>query len=131
MIVDINSTTQAYGDGKDSIVIVDNFQSVRGGATLDTTGFVPEVVKAGHIIIRETATGQYKPMPISGVTYAALPVGHTYEGALVATIPTAKPFAGIMLRGTVNPEAAPYTMTGILSAVKAALPNIIFKGDKS
>lgn len=115
--------------GNDSIVIVDNFQSIRGGRSLDVTGFTPTIIKAGHVIIQETETKEYKPMPVSGNAYAALPAGHTYAGILVASILTAKPFAGIMVRGTVNPAAAPYPMTSILAAVKTALPLIDFRED--
>lgn len=125
----LNNTGQTITSGNDSIVIVDNFQSIRGGRSLDVTGFTPTVIQAGHVIIMETATKEYKPMPISGAAYGALPVGHTYAGILVNTILTVKPFAGIMVRGTVNPAAAPYTMTSILVAVKAALPLIDFRED--
>lgn len=48
---------------KDNIVIVDNLGSLPGGRTLDVTGFTPPVIKAGHVIIRETSGGSYKPMP--------------------------------------------------------------------
>jgi hypothetical protein len=206
-------------NGLDSVVIVDNFQSIRGGRSLDTTGFLPPVIKAGHVIIIETATSEYKPMPasldaVSGVatfgsvtagtgyangtyenvpmsggsgtgalatvvvastvvssvtktyggngyvagdvltanntyiggtgtgfsipvatvsnqagTYASLPSGHTYAGINIASILTVKPFAGIMVRGTVNQNAAPYSMTSILSAVRTALPLIDFRTD--
>jgi len=61
--------------------------------------------------------------------YDALPADHTYAGILLASILTAKPFAGILVRGTVNPAAAPYGMTSILSAVEAALPLISFRED--
>lgn len=213
----VNPKTEVIS-GNDNVVIVDNFQSVRGGRTLDVTGYTPTVLHAGHVIIRETATDEYKPMPITGdgsivtlgtltegsgytegtytkkslsggsgsgavativvdedgkvasVTittdgkgyvvgdelttantnlggagsgfkvvvasidetkdeYASLPEGHTYAGILIASIPTAKPFAGIMVRGTVNYEAAPYPMDSILAAVKAALPLIDFRKD--
>jgi hypothetical protein len=64
--------------GKDNIVIVDIFQSIRGGRTLDTTGFAPEVINAGHVIIKETATKEYKPMPVSadnGIATLGTPTG--------------------------------------------------------
>lgn len=205
--------------GNDNIVIVDNFQSIRGGRTLDVTGFAPKVINAGHVIIMETSSKEYKPMPateqrlagaatvgaitagtgytngtyenvpLAGGTgkgflatvtvagtvvtvvtptftgegytvadvltipaayvggtgsgasvpvasiatvagaYAALPAGHTYVGFLIASILTEKPFAGIMVRGTINPAAAPFPMTSILSAVKTALPLIDFRED--
>lgn len=216
----LNETGENIITGNDSIVIVDNFQSIRGGRSLDVTGFVPKVIQAGHVIIMETATKEYKPMPatearvagaatvgtvvpgtgytngtyenvplsggtgkgmlatvvvastvVSTVTptftgegytvgdilsvpaayaggtattlgsvpvvtvatvagaYGSLPSGHAYAGINIATILTAKPFAGILVRGTVNPAAAPFSMTSILSAVKTALPLIDFRED--
>lgn len=127
----LNNDTVAVDTGNDSIVIVDNFQSIRGGRTLDVTGFGPTVINAGHVIIKETATGEYKPMPLAtnDTVYDALPAGHTYAGILIASILTAKPFAGILVRGTVNPAAAPFSMTTILAAVKTALPLIDFRED--
>lgn len=215
----LNNASEFVITGNESIVIVDNFQSIRGGRSLDVTGYVPEVINAGHVIIMQTSNKEYKPMPAteantagvatvgtvtpgtgytngtfenvplsggtgSGVlatvviaanvvstisvtkagkgytvadllsvpgifaggtgsggsapvatvantvgTYDALPAGHTYAGILIATILTKKPFAGIMVRGTVNPAAAPFSMTSILSALKTALPLIDFRED--
>jgi len=216
----LNNTPENIIQGNDSIVIVDNLQSIRGGRSLNVTGFDPKVIQAGHMIIMETATKDYKPMPatdlsaagvatvntlvagtgytngtyenvpltggtgkgargtvvvagtvVTGVTitypgygytvgdvlsvpgayaggtqttastvtvatvadtaaaYGALPAGHTYAGVNIASVLTAKPFAGILVRGTVNPAAAPYPMTSILSAVKTALPLIDFRED--
>lgn len=217
--VKLNNEAENIVTGNDSIVIVDNFQSIRGGRSLDTTGFAPEVIRAGHVIIMETSTKEYKPMPAtegrtsgaatvgtlvagtgytngtyenvplangSGVgflatvtvagtvvtvvtptytgagyvvgdvlsipgafaggtgtgasvtvatvadvagAYGSLPAGHTYAGILIASILKKKPFAGILVRGTVNPAAAPFSMTSILSAVKTALPLIDFRED--
>ena len=121
--------------GNDNIVIVDVFQTIRGGRTLDVTGFTPEVIKAGHVIIKQTSNGEYKPMPVDLTTdpknpaYAALPAGHTYAGILIQSLLTKRPMAGILVRGTVNPAAAPYPMNTILSAVKTALPLIDFRED--
>lgn len=218
-IVNLNDDVTEVVTGNDSIVIVDNFQSIRGGRALDTTGFSPKVINAGHVIIKETSTGAHKPMPateasigniatlgsvtagttytngtyenvpLSGGTgsgalatvvvagtvvttvtitkagkdytvadvltadntyiggtgsgfsvpvatvtttaaaYGSLPSGHTYVGILIASILTAKPFAGIMVRGTVNLAAAPFSMTIILSAFKTAVPLIDFRED--
>lgn len=117
--------------GNDNIVIVDVFQSVRGGRTLDVTDYPHDVINAGHVIIKETATGEYKPMPLgeAGDAYDALPEDHEYAGILIASVLTKKPFAGILVRGTVNPAAAPFPMTTILADVKAALPLIDFRED--
>lgn len=123
---DLSNKKTSIITGKDNVVIVDNYQSVRGGRTLDVTGYTLDVINAGHVIIKETATGEYKPMPLTGSNdaYAALPGGHTYEGILIASVPTSKPFAGIMLRGTVNFKAAPFPMENILTDLVAANPLI-------
>ena len=127
-VADLNNSHEII-TGNDNVVIVDNFQSIRGGRTLDTTGYTKPVINAGHVIIKETASGEYKPMPTSGDSYSALPEGHEYAGILIASILTSKPLAGIMVRGTVNPAAAPFKMDTILSAVKAALVLIDFRED--
>lgn len=113
----------------DGIVIVANLETIPGGKTLDATGFTPAAIPAGHLIIEETSTGVLKPMPISGAAYGALPALHTYKGVLVATILTAKPFASVMVRGTVNKNASKYTITSVLAAAKTALPLIRFTQD--
>lgn len=117
----------------DSIVIRKNLETLPAGKALDVTGFSPTVIKAGHVIIKETATGIYKPMPLNGgaTAYSTLPSGHTYAGILIASIPTAKPFAAILLRGSVNSSNAvtPFDMATILSAVQTALPLILFYPD--
>lgn len=117
--------------GNDSIVIVNNLETIPGGRTLDVTGFTPEVIKAGHMVIEETATGELKPMPVNagGTAYSTLPADHTYKGVVIASVLTKKPFVGVLVRGTVNPSAAPFPMTTILSAVKTALPLIRFVAD--
>ena len=130
MFANLSNAPVAQINSKDSIVIRDNFQSIRGGSTLGVAGFTPEVIQAGHVVIRETSTGDYKPMPIaSASTYAALPALHTYAGVVVATIKTSKPFAGIMVRGTINPIAAPYDFATIAVAFRAALPLIDQRAD--
>lgn len=128
--VNLHNTQESVITGNDSIVIRSVTHDIPGGRTLDVTGFTPEVINAGHVIIHETATGEYKPMPMADAdTYAALPVGHTYAGILVASTLTEKPFAAIMVGGQVNPTAAPNDLATILAAVKAALPLIDFRAD--
>lgn len=125
----LTNTPEEIITGKDSIVIIDNFQSIRGGVTLDTTGYDPEIINAGHVIIRETSTGAYKPMPLNGNAYDSLPGGHTYAGVLIQSVLKKRPFAGVMVRGTVNSAATPYPMTTILSAFKSAVPLIDWRED--
>lgn len=218
--VDLTNEQEEIITGNDNIVIVRCTHDIPGGKSLNVEGFEPEVIKAGHVIIKETATGDYKPMPatelaedgvatvdtlvagtgytngtyenvplaggsgsgalatvvvaltvVSTVTitkagsgyavddtltipgayaggtattvasvdvatladtaaaYGALPAGHTYAGILKASILTKKPFAGILVGGQVNHVAAPFDMTSILAAVKAALPLIDFRAD--
>lgn len=217
-IADLTNPKEDLITGNDNIVIVDNFQSIRGGRTLDVTGYPYNVLHAGHVIIKD-ADGKYKPMPLGGdgnivslgtivggsgytddtytdvaltggtgtcagativvedgavtevtitkdgkgyavgdelsasaddvggtgsgfkvpvtaVTaekdeYASLPADHTYAGILIASIPVNKPFAGIMVRGTVNVKASPYPLDNILEDVKAALPLIVFTSDNA
>lgn len=130
-VANLTNDSVSLSVGNDSIVIRDNFEAIRGGRTLDVTGYVPEVIKAGHVIIKETATGEFKPMPLAAgeAAYTTLPTGHTYAGILVSTVLKARPFAGIMVRGSVNPAAAPFPMATIHSAVSAALPLITFLAD--
>lgn len=210
----LNDSSTTFDDGKDSVVIVNCQYTIRGGVTLDTTNFLQSVIRAGHVIIKETATGKYKPMPLTGYTsgiatlgsvtggsgytngtytgipltggtgtgatgtvivasgavtgvtmvnagtgytvgdsltatlgpagsgfsvpvatlassgtYAALPSGHTYQGVLRSSILTAKPFAGVMIAGVLNPTAAPNDFATIASAFATAVPAIIQRAD--
>lgn len=112
--------------GNESIVIVNHVDGIRGGKTLDVTGVTEDVIKVGHIIIKEDATGIHKPMPVSGTSYDSLPEGHSYVGVLEASILKSKPFAAILIDGTVNDAASPYAVT---SDMKTALKKILFVAD--
>ena len=128
--VNLSNESQQIITGNDNIVIVDVFATVRGGRSLEVTGFTPLVINAGHVIIKETATSEYKPMPIaSATTYGTLPAGHTYAGVLIASILTAKAFAAILTQGTINPVAAPYDFATIAAAFKTAMPLIDQRAD--
>ena len=124
--VNLNNTPITVDTGNDSIVVVNYLEGIIGGRTLDATGFTPTVIQAGHVVIKETATGDFKPMPIDGAAYAALPAGHTIEGIVVASVLTSKPFVGILVRGTINEKACTYAPT---EAIKTALPLIRFIQD--
>lgn len=125
----LNNNPTTVDTSNDGIVIIANLETIPGGKTLDTTGFTPATIPAGHLIIEETSTGVLKPMPVSGTAYGSLPGSHTYKGVLVASILTAKPFASVMVRGTVNKNASKYTITSVLAAAKTALPLIRFTQD--
>ena len=100
--------SQVVDTSADTVVIARMIEDIPGGRTLDVAGFTPAVIKAGHVIIEEDATGVHKPLGLNGdgTAYAALPAGHTYKGILTGTILTSKPMAAIMVRGRVNPRAA-------------------------
>lgn len=130
-VVNLNDDNITVDTSSDGVVIVDCFATVRGGRSLNVTGFTPKVISAGHAIIMEKATKDYKPMPLNAeaTAYSSLPAGHEYTGALRASILTKKPFAGIMTQGTLNPVAAPYDFATIASAFKAAVPLIDQRAD--
>lgn len=129
-IGNLANAATSLNTSNDAIVIVEYISGKVGGATLDVTGFTPDVIPGGHVIIVETATGNLKPMPVSGAAYAALPANHTYSPYVtVASVLTSKPFVGLMDRGTVNPNASAYTISSILAAVKTAQPLIIYRAD--
>lgn len=126
---DLASQGAGYDTSNDTIVIVKVLEAIPGGKTLDVTGFSPDVIPAGHLIIEETSTGVLKPMPISGTNYGSLPASHTYKGVLISTILKSKPFAGVMVRGTVNKNASFYGIASVLTAAQTALPLIRFTKD--
>lgn len=128
-VVNLTKQGPAYDTSNDTIVIVKNLETIPGGRSLNVTDFAPDVIPAGHLIIKETSTGDFKPMPVVAEAYGTLPVGHTYEGILISTIRKDRAFAGIMIRGSVNKEASFYNIASVLVAAKAALPLIRFTQD--
>jgi hypothetical protein len=118
-----------WGGENDGIIVVKNLEGIPGGRTLDVTGFAPEVIPEGHIVIEETATGVLKPMPVSGDAVGTLPGGHTYKGHVVSTTLTSKPFVGITIRGTINHAAMRYDVSSVLAALRTALPLITYMKD--
>ena len=88
----LNNDSSTVNTSNDSIIIVDNFQSIRGGRTLDVTGFEPAVIPSGHVIIKETATGDHKPMPIANepngvATVDTLVAGTGYTNGTYENVP--------------------------------------------
>ena len=62
----LNRDSYLINDGNDSKVIIRNLAAIPGGVTLDMTGWTPDVVRAGHIIKKNTDTGAYSPLGITG-----------------------------------------------------------------
>ncbi len=131
MAIDIGFEKEIVS-GLDSVVIRNYVDGIKGGKVLDMTGFAPEVLKTGHVIIKSN-TGIYKPMPLNleGDAYASLPANHSYVGICVTTVEWAKQgsLVGIMTAGELNDVAAPYDFSTIASAFKSAVPTIRFDHD--
>ncbi len=118
----------------DSIIIRKYGAGINGGRTLDMSDFPAseKCIKAGHVVIRSIEDETlYKPMPVSedGKSYASLPEGYEYVGVVVATKPVDYPLVGIMYAGEVNDVASPYPVSDIKSALKTALPGLVFMHD--
>lgn len=133
----LSNTPTTISDGKDGLVVVNNYTSKRGGTSLDVTGFAPLNIRAGHVIIKD-ATGNFKPMPVTGsggsTAYGTLPANHTYAGHAVNTVLTAKAMVGVMYHGEINDlviDAANgiYSIASIKTALKTALPQMMYTGD--
>ena len=120
---------EVIGAGIDSIVIRHYVAGIIGGRTLDVTGFTEPVIKAGHIVIRDTANDTYKPMPVKNGAYDTLPGSHEYVGVVVCSKPVSEPLVGIMYDGEVNDVASPYPIDSIKAALKTALPKLSFMHD--
>lgn len=117
--------------GNDSIVIRQFISGIKGGRVLDVTGYTEDVIKAGHVVIRDKQNDIYKPMPLNEAKteYASLPENCEYAGVVVATITKDYPLASIMYAGEVNDVASPYPVASIMSAMKTALPALAYKHD--
>lgn len=128
----VNGTTKVVS-GVDSVVIRQYIGGISGGATLDMTDFKEEVIMAGHLVIRTLDGGgnyTYKPMPVEGKAYKALPASHEYAGVVVCSKMANEPIVAVMDCGRVNDKAMPYPLTTEMrAAVKTALPNLIFEHD--
>lgn len=114
-VLNLNGSKKGYDeDFDDSIIIVQNDYDIPGGKVLDTTGFADTHIVAGHGVIIETATGEYKPLPAGDD--AAIPVGHTAAGVVIATVLTSKPAVGVMQHGVVNNAATKYSLSSAFQA---------------
>ena len=120
------SKTQVATD-KDCIVIVKALTDIPGGRTLDVSGLPSgmEVLKAGHIIVKTTATGVHKPLGLTGspLAYDSKDAGDEFVGVLKASILVSDPRAAIVTSGQINAAASPYPVT---DTIKAGLPRIEF-----
>lgn len=128
-VINVGGKATVFGFEHDPIVIRHYEYGVQGGRVLDLTDYKEDFIRAGHVIIKETASGVYKPMPVKDGGYASLPAGHEYVGVCVASAAADYPFVSIMTKGEVNDVACPYPYDGIKSAFNAAVPCIRFDHD--
>ena len=130
-MADLSIQEREILSGMDSIVIRNYIAGIIGGCTLDMSSFKQGVIKAGHIVIRDTNSGTYKPMPVNsnGKAYESLPVSHEYVGVVVCSKPADEPFVGVMYAGEVNDVVSPYPIDGIKDELKNQLPMLVFKHD--
>lgn len=122
-------TIESFGFDKDPIVIRKYVAGIKGGKVLNVDDFEEEYIKAGHVVVYNATDDEYRPMPVSDGQYGALPDGCVYVGVVVATKATAEPFVSIMHTGVVNDVASPYPLGAIKSALKAAVPTLVFEHD--
>ena len=118
---DLINQGQTVDTSKDNVIIDKIFETIRGGRTLDVTGFAPTTISAGHVILLHPDTGEFSPQPVDGsipTNGAATPVPYSAAGILTVSILTAKPEAAIMTRGTVNEVPLAYPIN---AATKTAL----------
>lgn len=113
-----------YDSGKSSVIVRNYVNGIMGGVILDMTGFDGDIIQCGHIIIRDTKSGEYKPMPVSGKAYSSLPSDHEYVGICITDAPKDTPHVGVMTAGEANDKAVPYPVDGIKAALKTAVPTL-------
>lgn len=124
-------TVESFGFGNDPIVIRKYIAGIKGGKVLNVSNFKGEYIRAGHVIIRDTESDTYKPMPLNsaGNAYDSLPGSHEYVGVCGATKSVKEPFVSIMHTGVVNDAASPYPLDTIKAALKTAVPTLVFEHD--
>jgi hypothetical protein len=124
----VDSVREVFGFGLDTVVIRKFIDGIKGGKALNVEDFAEDYIKAGHVVIRKE--DDYKPLPVEGEAFAALPEGYEYVGFVTATKKATEPFVAIVTIGEVNDEALPYTLSSEQkAAIKAAVPTIVFNHD--
>jgi len=114
-----NTDSSSIDTSNDGIVIVNNDRSIRGGRSLDVYDYTPAIIPAGHPIIKETATGDYKPMPATDLredgaaTVDTLVAGTGYTNGVYENVPLKT------LTGTGSGARATVTVAGTVVTVVA------------
>ena len=131
--VNLTDERKAVIFGKDDVIVPKYIAGIAGGRGLDVTGISDEVLHAGHIIITDGA-GNYKPLAYTttlGVkAYGEKPGGWSYAGVLYRSILKKKQSAAIMISGVVNDAAVEIPYGAHKTALKSAIPTIMFVKDE-
>lgn len=84
-VVNLMNDVVSLDDTNDSIAVPIVTATIRGGRALNVTGYPESVLKAGHVIIKQTSNDDYKPMPVVVAgeiqTLGAITGGSGYTGA--------------------------------------------------
>jgi len=121
--VDLTKSTSNPTNGKDQVVIEKRLSFINGGRSLDVTGVTEEALYAGHIIVKDATTEEYKPLKIEGENFSPPIAGETIVGVLGDSILVNKAFATILTAGVLNEKALPFKLTTeVKAAFKEALP---------
>ena len=133
------SNAHALADGLDGVILKQNLTS-NNGVALDATGFAPAFIRTGHpVIYNPSVANSHKPYPLNagGTALGTMPADHVFYGVVVNSVmKQGNAFAvGVCLRGEVNPAVKNVANgvygieTTVLTAIKTALPLIIFRKD--
>ncbi len=132
-VVNLTSERKQILFGKDNVIIQKHIADIPSGRVLDTEGITEEVLHAGHPIITD-GNGNYKPLAVNTVegvkSYGSKPAGWQYAGVLYRSILTSKPSASILTAGVVNDAAVEIPYGEHKSAIKSAIPTIMFVKDE-
>lgn len=122
---------EQFSTGLDSILIRRKGGRIIGGCVLDLSDWEGDVVKGGHVIIKQETDGisTYKPCPVSGEAFSAAPTGWEYAGVLVRTVIKSDPRASVQYDGEINDKAMPYSIDAVKAALKEAFPSLYFMHD--
>lgn len=131
----------------DGVIVRKHFSGLAGGRALDMTSYTAKVVPCGLPIITD-GSGNYKPLPPTDTTVSStttygfvLPDNWSYAGLCGATIRAGEP-CSVLVAGVVNEPAMLAFVSSIfpsemsepnpisLSAIKSALPHIIWEKDE-
>lgn len=92
-ITSLNNESKEFSDGLDGVVVLDNYTSKRGGVSLNVAGYPLPNIRAGHVIIKQTSSGEFKPMPVvlgnkNGVaTVGTVVAGSAYTNGTYENVP--------------------------------------------